>query len=122
MARAEPGGVLVHCAAGKDRTGLVVAMVLSALGVPPDIVAEDYALTAASLRAGEDRFLEHGPGTRAEREEVIERLRPRPEVMLAVLAHVDERYGGAVDYLRAAGVRSEDLERLMARFLGPAGG
>ena len=50
IARAEPGGVAYHCVGGRDRTGLVTMLVLGALGVPPDEVAEDYALSADRIR------------------------------------------------------------------------
>jgi protein-tyrosine phosphatase len=39
----------VHCSAGKDRTGIVVALVLAALGVPDEVIAADYALSARYL-------------------------------------------------------------------------
>jgi protein-tyrosine phosphatase len=122
VAGAGDGGVLVHCAAGKDRTGLIVALLLGALGVAPEVIAEDYALTAERLRAEEERWLDEGPGTRAEREATLERVRARPEVMLEVLAHIDERYGGAAGYLTAVGVAPEDLERLRDRFVEPPTG
>src|SRR5690349_22902174 len=47
---AGPGGVLVHCHAGKDRTGLVVALLLALAGVPHQLIAEDYAASAAGLQ------------------------------------------------------------------------
>ena len=122
IARAGEGGVLVHCAAGKDRTGLIVAMLLGALGVPPAVIAEDYALTDESLQAEEARWLEDGPGDRAERAATLERVRARPEVMLEVLTTVDERDGGAEGYLRQVGVAPGDLDRLRDRFLGAAPG
>lgn len=50
VARAEEGGVLVHCLAGKDRTGLIVALLLSLVGVPDDVIAADYALSSEYLR------------------------------------------------------------------------
>lgn len=121
VARSDDGGVLVHCAAGKDRTGLIVALLLGALGVAPEVVAEDYGLTAESLRAEEDRWLEDGPGDRAERAATLERVRARPEVMLEVLGHIDERYGGITAYLAQTGVASEDVDRLRGRFIAPAG-
>ncbi|MFJ7255793.1 tyrosine-protein phosphatase [Streptomyces sp. NPDC098085] len=48
-AAAAPGATLVHCAAGKDRTGLLVALLLDLAGVPLDEIAEDYARTADAL-------------------------------------------------------------------------
>ena len=48
LATAEPG-VLVHCSAGRDRTGLVSALLLSVAGVPPEAVAEDYALSVRAM-------------------------------------------------------------------------
>jgi protein-tyrosine phosphatase len=80
VARSGDGGVLVHCAAGNERTGLIVALPLGALGVAPEVVAEDYGLTADGLRAEEDRWLEEGPGDRADREATLARVRARPEV------------------------------------------
>src|SRR6186997_596712 len=49
MAEAEPGAVLVHCAAGKDRTGLVIALALSVAGADREVVAADYATTGDRL-------------------------------------------------------------------------
>ena len=121
VARSGDGGVLIHCAAGKDRTGLIVGLLLGALGVAPEVVAEDYGLSAEGLRAEEDRWLDEGPGDRADREATLERVRARPEVMLEVLDHVEGRYGGIVGYLEHAGVAIDDVERLRDRFVAPAG-
>ena len=49
IADAEEGGVLVHCHAGKDRTGLVVALLLAVAGVAPEVIAADYALSEPNL-------------------------------------------------------------------------
>src|SRR5947209_1953092 len=68
LAQAEDGGVLFYCHSGKDRTGLIAALVLAMLGVPADEVAADYALSLDCLRPVQDEWLENGPGERAERE------------------------------------------------------
>src|SRR5690606_34190818 len=49
IADAPPGPVVVHCAGGKDRTGMVVAMALRIAGVEPDVIAQDYALSQERL-------------------------------------------------------------------------
>jgi protein-tyrosine phosphatase len=118
IAEAPEGGVLVHCMAGKDRTGLVAALLLELAGVPRRTVAEDYALTAEYLKPWDERYLESGPGERSDREKEIEKYRPRVEVMLEVLEHLDERYGGAEGYVLESGVSAEDIARLHKRLVG----
>ena len=120
IANAPEGGVLIHCAAGKDRTGLVAALLLGVVGVAPETIAADYALTAENLRPRDEEWLEHGPGDRAEREELLLRFAPTAEVMLEVLDHLTDRYGGVEAYLLEAGVTPDDLDRLRARLLAPA--
>ena len=122
VARAPEGGVLIHCAAGKDRTGLVSALLLGVAGVPAATIADDYALTAELLRPRELDWLENGPGERAEREAVLARFAPTAEVMAEVLEGLAERHGGVEPYLLGAGVDPGDLERLRRRLLAPAGG
>src|SRR5574341_1791353 len=56
VARAEPGGVLVHCHAGKDRTGVMIAVLLELAGVSRLAIADDYALSEAQLRPSFDQF------------------------------------------------------------------
>jgi protein-tyrosine phosphatase len=117
IAEAPDGGVLVHCAAGKDRTGLIAALLLGLVGVAPETIAADYALTAECLRPRDQAWVERGPGDRAEREEQVRRFAPTAEVMLAVLEHLTERYGGVEAYLLQAGTAPGDLDRLRARLL-----
>lgn len=114
VARAREGGVLVHCQGGKDRTGLVSALLLRLAGVPAKDVAGDYAVSAANLAP----LL---AGWIAEGEDERERARRRriaaspAEAMLDVLAELARRYGDERGYLRAAGVSDGDLVRARAR-------
>lgn len=111
----EDGGVVVHCAVGKDRTGMVVALILSALGVPPDEIADDYAISAECLREEFDEILATLEGQ--ERARIAERTSARRETMLEMLDHLRQRYGGAEEYLRAHGLGEDRLERLRKRLL-----
>jgi protein-tyrosine phosphatase len=117
VADAPAGGVLVHCMGGKDRTGLVAALLLDLAGVDRETIAADYAITREYLRPRDEEFVLNGPGDRAERERVIAKYSARAEVMLEALEHVDDRYGGVESYLSEAGVSAERLSRLRERLL-----
>jgi protein-tyrosine phosphatase len=118
---APEGGVLIHCAAGKDRTGLISALLLALVDVPAATIAADYALTAEYLRLRDEEWLANGPGDRAEREALLARFTPSAEVMLEVLDNLPRRYGGVAQYLTVAGVTPADVDRLRARRLAPGG-
>jgi protein-tyrosine phosphatase len=115
IAQAPDGGVLVHCAGGKDRTGLVSALVLSLAGVAPETVAADYALSEKYLRPREEAYLLNGPGERAERERIVAMYSPKAEVMIETLDYMRRRYGGVEHYMRHAGVTADDVTRIRRR-------
>jgi protein-tyrosine phosphatase len=123
IAGAPDGAVVIHCAAGKDRTGLISALLLGLVDVPAETIAADYAITAELLAPREQEWLEASPPEeRAEREAMISRYAPTAEVMLGVLEGLTERYGGVEPYLLEAGVSRPDLERLRERLLAPPAG
>jgi protein tyrosine/serine phosphatase len=100
---------LAHCAAGKDRTGVLVALVLDAVGVERDAVVADYALSAVNVEALFRRWTTRtGPDMPAD----LAPHTPRAAVMEQVLAHLDEEYGGAAGWLRANGLTDEELTAL----------
>jgi protein-tyrosine phosphatase len=104
----QTGGLpaVVGCAGGIDRTGLTIALVLLAVGVPPDVVAADYGLSATSF-AGDGR----GSGLRDWRNGPV-RIDCRPEYMLAALDHLETRHGGAEAFLARNGLGAADIVRL----------
>ena len=112
LARAD-GPVLFHCMAGKDRTGLVAAMLLDLAGVPRDHVAADFAETDRRLaKLYEGWIALAAPDGRAA---MREDLRCPPERILAVLEHLDRRWGGVGAYLEAAGMAAAEIEGLTDR-------
>jgi protein tyrosine/serine phosphatase len=116
VAQAEEGGVLIHCAGGRDRTGVTAALLLALVGVAADTVANDYALSSDYLRPRDEEFIANGPtGTREEREAIVTRGLTKAEVMHEVLEHLQRNHGGVAAYLLAAGVSAEDLTRLRER-------
>jgi protein-tyrosine phosphatase len=111
------GAVLFHCMGGKDRTGLVTALLLRVAGVGRDSVASDYALSGTNLQAVHDEWIA-GALDDDERELRIRICATPAEAMLDVLGTLDERYGGAEGYLRAAGVDDSELGRIRSRLRG----
>jgi protein-tyrosine phosphatase len=112
---AEPGALpaMVHCMAGKDRTGLVVALLLAIAGVPDETIVEDYALTATfqteEYRAAARRRAESNG---YEWEQYQRLLGCPPEFMQRTLAYLDERHGGIDRYLRTIGLDEAHITTL----------
>jgi protein-tyrosine phosphatase len=98
--------VLFHCAAGKDRTGVAAALLLTALGVPPDVIMEDYLLSNRLYRA-------HAATTElpeAVREAII---KVHPSYLGSAFAAMAEGWGGADQYLdQALGIGAREREAL----------
>jgi protein-tyrosine phosphatase len=114
IARAE-GAVLVHCAAGKDRTGVVVAVTLDAAGVDREVIVSDYLATEDRIHAIFDRLLS-SPTYRDELKDTYPATHaPVAETMERVLALLDEGFGGSAAWLTAHGLGEADLERLRRR-------
>jgi protein-tyrosine phosphatase len=111
---AAPGGLpaVVHCTAGKDRTGLIAALVLGLAGVPEDTIVEDYALSARYL-AGP--YLEEARQRALRRGYTWEQYEPLvrcpPEFMHATLQYLKERYGSIEAYTRTIGLGQEQISR-----------
>ena len=107
-----PGPVVLHCTAGKDRTGIVAALVLRVAGVGIEATADDYALTDAGglLRRG----LSDGMPADQVRALTFLYAAPRPG-MASLLADVDARYGSAAEYLVRAGLHRAAVDALRER-------
>ncbi len=114
-----PGAALVHCAAGKDRTGVVTAFALTVAGVRRDAVVADYAASGERIRAILDR-LRASPtyAPDLDKRPDDDDHRPKPETMSLFLGEVDRRYGGAVRWLDAHGFDAADVAELRGKLLG----
>lgn len=123
LAATEPGPVLIHCAAGKDRTGVSIALILALAGVPREAIVADYVLTADNLMAGLPRLIRGRPA--AERPHVMERMRSVPAHLMgapaAAIGSVLDQLGDGPDsaaaWLAERGLSHQAVAALRARLL-----
>jgi protein tyrosine/serine phosphatase len=111
--------VVVHCTAGKDRTGVVAAVLLGLLGVADEAIAEDYAASGPAVASLVQRRSAGDPVTAATlASRPAGYLEAPPEAMLRFLEQVRHRHGTMVGYARGIGVPLETIERLHEVLLG----
>jgi len=114
IANAPEGGVVVHCAGGKDRTGLLTALLLHVAGVDIDEIAADYALSEERLRPRHEQWF-----AEAETEEELERMKRMSQTPAAsikgVFEELERRHGSIGGYLRQAGLSDDELARARSR-------
>ncbi|HMC06242.1 MAG TPA: tyrosine-protein phosphatase, partial [Solirubrobacterales bacterium] len=112
IARAEPGGVVIHCGGGRDRTGLISLLVLALVGVTPEEIVSDYELSNVRLRRC---WAEHGePDQAAEIAWILTRRNTSSRaLLLEILASLE------VDrYLTEAGLGEHELAAVRVRLMG----
>ncbi len=111
---------LVHCAVGKDRTGVVTALVLSLAGVPDQIIVKDYSLSARYLR---DPFVDSpfAPDNLDKDAYTWRHYQTEfcpPEAMQGTLQHVRDKYGDVEQYMRAVDLTGEQIDSLRDSIIG----
>ena len=111
----DEGAALVHCAAGKDRTGVVVALALTVAGVPAQAVVADYAATGERTEAIVARLRRSRLYARDIDSKPADLHRPLPETMTAFLEQMDARYGGVVPWLTDHGFGAGDMDALRVK-------
>lgn len=112
---ARPGGILLHCHAGKDRTGTIVALLLGLVGVAPDMIAADYAESQVCLWPLWEQLIAEAGGE----EHADFWLKPTAtaEMMDSLLNHLDKRYGGVTSYLLSTGLTEAELAQVRNRLV-----
>jgi protein-tyrosine phosphatase len=112
LAREEAYPVLVHCTAGKDRTGVLLGLLMDLLGAYDEDIAAEYGLSDLSIERL-IRYLEStGRVLEGSREEIVARLSTPPERMAGFIELMRERYGSAEEYLAGQGVPRQALARV----------
>ncbi|KAF7981692.1 hypothetical protein HWV62_32256 [Athelia sp. TMB] len=96
-------GVLFHCTAGKDRTGVLAAIILKLIDAPEEAIAKDYALTRVGREPSREKImarLSKEPLFAVNNEAALNMFTCRSETMIAFIALLESKYGGAHGYLK----------------------
>ncbi|CEJ89518.1 hypothetical protein VHEMI05359 [[Torrubiella] hemipterigena] len=121
---ATPAPLLVHCTAGKDRTGVIAAIILSLCGVKDEAIAEEYGLTQEGLtewRAMATARLLNHPALKDNPDGIARMLSAKPENMLAALKMLREEYGSVEDYVvNKCGLTTAEVTQLRENMTVPA--
>ncbi|KAK5108479.1 hypothetical protein LTR62_008297 [Meristemomyces frigidus] len=116
LAQEKPSPCLIHCTAGKDRTGVLVALLLLQVGASEEEIADEYALTDLGLAEKKPEFIERllqNPALQGNREGVMNMVSSKKENMLASIEMIREDFGSPERYMKEYCKLSEDeVERV----------
>jgi protein-tyrosine phosphatase len=107
------GACLFHCYAGKDRTGVIAALLLMVAGVAPDDVVADYEISGTYFRR---RYTDINADSSAV---LHDKVQSYPETIEYFMKHIADNYGGAGEYLKRCGVSGDEIGAILNRFLTP---
>ena len=102
------------CYAGKDRTGLLALLLLLKHNIPKNIILNDYLATGPSLLRNLDYFKENWVKKGLSRDEYAERMQPKKETLIRLLAHIESQYHGIQGYLELIGYNKQ-LEKISGK-------
>jgi protein-tyrosine phosphatase len=111
------GAAIVHCAAGKDRTGVIVALALTVAGVQPEAIVADYMATGERIEAIIERLSRSRTYAGDVTSRPVTAHLPREETMKSFLEQLHVRYGGLLPWLAGHGFGDDELEVLRAKLL-----
>jgi protein-tyrosine phosphatase len=113
------GAAIVHCAAGKDRTGVIVAMALTAAQVQPEAIVADYVATGDRIDAIIERLRQSRTYAKDMSTRPVSAHLPHADTMTAFLEQLDARYGGLPRWLAANGFADDEYSLLRAKLRQP---
>jgi protein tyrosine/serine phosphatase len=109
------GPVVIHCMGGKDRTGLVAALLLRLAGVSLDAIGADYALSGPNLASTRDPWVVANAPNELTRRRWQKLAATPADAMARVIEDIEARYDSVAGYLEAAGVRPDQIDSLRVR-------
>jgi protein tyrosine/serine phosphatase len=120
LAESRDAPIVFHCSGGKDRTGVVAALVQRTLGVSDDVVIDDYAISERHLRTAATDPRSGLDGLGLDEAAIAYLTSSPPERMRYTLAELDRRWGSTSGYLRSIGVTEQTEDAIRTRLVEPA--
>ena len=117
IAQAENGGVLYHCAGGKDRTGLITALLLGLAGVDDETIAQDFELTTTYTAPYRAQWRSNAIKQGMDPDYYDKTAYVKARMMLGTLAHLHKTYGGIAGYVQAIGIDDNTISALRNRLI-----
>ena len=116
LAQKAPSPCVVHCTAGKDRTGVLVALLFMLAGAPAEVIAKEYSLTDLGLASLKPLFIERllkNPALAGNRDGVENMVSSREENMMATVTMIEKDYGSAQRYMMEhCGLTESEVKQL----------
>ncbi|MEL6307936.1 MAG: tyrosine-protein phosphatase [Chloroflexota bacterium] len=112
------GTTIVHCHAGKDRTGIITGLILALVGIADKHIAHDYAETRKHIQHLLDAWRAYEESKGNDMAQFERNNTCAPETMLEMLKHVRETYGDVATYLRECSVSEDAIRQVKAKLLG----
>lgn len=116
-AESQPGAIVFHCSAGKDRTGVVAAILLGAVGAEEEAILADYAASATNIERVIKGYREEMLQAGLDQAAIAYLISSPPERMRNMLAQLEARWGGIEGYLDAIGFDADCRRQLRRRFV-----
>jgi protein tyrosine/serine phosphatase len=121
LAQPSPSPCIIHCTAGKDRTGVIIALLYLLCSVPASTVANEYSLTDKGLEHLKPLFTERllkNPALEGNEEGVRNMISSQPEKMGDTIEMMQRVYGGAEGYVRdVVGLSDEQIKQIRKNLL-----
>ena len=112
------GAAIVHCAAGKDRTGTIVGLALKLVGVPDDVIMADFAASADKVAAILERLRSKPAYAENLKDKTVAQQSPTTDTMRLLLSALEARHGGVHGWLATQGWTDADTALMRAKLLG----
>lgn len=107
------GGILFHCMVGKDRTGVIAALLLSLVGASRADIVTNYMVSSVYLRPLFDEYIKTNPDISLH----VNAMESKPIMIKSLLDHIESNHGNVYNYLLSIGVEKAAIDNILSKFV-----